>query len=207
MELAIPGSPTTTGGMASAMRQRIDAERRSPLASPITSSFLQGQQLPSVGEVSMGNRIVFDDDEEPSSQILEGGSSMINDSPSPLVPSVPPTSQPTPSPPPTPASASQSQTSNTPSAASSPSHLPFVEAISRNFNNVLLRILRSYWLGYTPYPIFERLAQTTEIFRAWSDFIKEFTNVAREMTRKRSEAFISINVVAAHGKLAEQVRY
>ena len=57
--------------------------------------------------------------------------------------------------------------------------LPSVEAISRNFNNVLLRILTSPLLGYTPYPTFERLAQTTKIFRAWDDFIKEFTNVAR----------------------------
>ena len=82
MGLAIPGSPTTTGGMASAMRQRIDAERRSPLASPVTWSFPQDQQLPSVGEVSMGSRIVFDDDEELPSQILEGGSSVTHDSPS-----------------------------------------------------------------------------------------------------------------------------
>jgi hypothetical protein len=81
MGLAIPGSPTTAGGMASAMRQRIDAERRSPLASPVTSSFPQDQQLPSVGEVSMGSRIVFDDDEELPSQISEGGSSVIHHSP------------------------------------------------------------------------------------------------------------------------------
>jgi hypothetical protein len=82
MGLAIPGSPTTTSGMASAMRQRIDAERRSPLASPVTSSFPQDQQLLSVGEVNMGSRIVFDDDEELPSQILEGGSSALHHSPS-----------------------------------------------------------------------------------------------------------------------------
>jgi hypothetical protein len=82
MGRAILGSPTTTGGMASTMRQRIDAERRSPLASPVTSSFPQDQQLPSVGEVSMGSRIVFDDNEELPSQMLEGSSSVIHHSPS-----------------------------------------------------------------------------------------------------------------------------
>ncbi|EDR09748.1 dynein heavy chain protein 2 [Laccaria bicolor S238N-H82] len=86
--------------------------------------------------------------------------------------------------------------------------LPLVEAISRDFNDVLLRILTSHRLAYTPYPTFERLlAQTTGIFRTWDDLIKEFTNVAREVTRKRSEKFIPIKVVPAHGKLVERVRY
>jgi hypothetical protein len=86
--------------------------------------------------------------------------------------------------------------------------LPLVEAISRDFNDVLLRILTSHRLAYTPYPTFERLlAQTTGIFRTWDDLIKEFTNVAREVTRKRSEKFIPIKVLPAHGKLVERVRY
>jgi hypothetical protein len=33
------------------------------------------------------------------------------------------------------------------------------------------------------------------IFRMWDDLIREFTNVAREVTRKRSEKFIPIKVV------------
>jgi len=72
------------------------------------------------------------------------------------------------------------------------------------------RILISHRLAYTPYPTFERLlAQTTTwgIFRTWDDLINEFTNVAREVTRKRSEKFIPIKVVPAHGKLMEQARY
>ncbi|KAI0042887.1 hypothetical protein FA95DRAFT_1563857 [Auriscalpium vulgare] len=86
--------------------------------------------------------------------------------------------------------------------------LPLVEAISRDFNDQLLRILTSHRLLYTPYETFERLlAQTATIFRTWDDLIKEFTNVAREVTRKRSERFIPIKVVAAHGKLQERMRY
>ena len=86
--------------------------------------------------------------------------------------------------------------------------LPLVEAISRDFNDVLLRILTSHRLAYTPYPTFERLlAQTTGIFRTWDDLIKEFVNVARGVARKRCEKFIPIKVIPAHGKLVERVRY
>ncbi|KIY49803.1 hypothetical protein FISHEDRAFT_72429 [Fistulina hepatica ATCC 64428] len=86
--------------------------------------------------------------------------------------------------------------------------LPLVEDISRDFNDVLLRILTSCRLAYTPYETFERLLdKTSAIFRTWDDQIKEFTNVAREVTRKRSERFIPIKVVSAHAKLQERTRY
>ncbi|KAJ7210662.1 dynein heavy chain [Mycena haematopus] len=86
--------------------------------------------------------------------------------------------------------------------------LPLVEAISRDFNDQLLRILTSHRLPYTPYETFDRLlGQVTTIFRTWDDLIKEFTNVAREVTRKRSEKFIPIKVANAHAKLQERCRY
>jgi dynein heavy chain 1 len=40
------------------------------------------------------------------------------------------------------------------------------------------------------------------IFWTWDSFIKEFTNVAREVT-KRQEKFIPIKVVPVHTKLQE----
>lgn len=86
--------------------------------------------------------------------------------------------------------------------------LPLVEAISRDFNDTLLRVLTSHRLAYTPYETFERLMkQTQDIFRAWDDNIKDFTNVAREVTRKRSEKFIPIKINPAHAKLVERTRY
>ncbi|KAF7974161.1 hypothetical protein HWV62_13279 [Athelia sp. TMB] len=86
--------------------------------------------------------------------------------------------------------------------------LPLVEAISRDFNDQLLRVLTSHRLPYTPYETFDRLlSQTMNIFRTWDDLIKEFTNVAREVTRKRQEKFIPIKVVPAHAKLQERTRY
>ncbi|KAJ8475485.1 hypothetical protein ONZ51_g6524 [Trametes cubensis] len=86
--------------------------------------------------------------------------------------------------------------------------LPLVEAISRDFNDQLLRVLTSHRLLYTPYDTFERLlSQTMAIFRTWDDHMKEFTNIAREVTRKRGEKFIPIKVVPAHAKLQDRIRY
>ncbi|KAG8913305.1 hypothetical protein FRC00_002656 [Tulasnella sp. 408] len=86
--------------------------------------------------------------------------------------------------------------------------LPLVEAISKDFNDQLLRVLTSHRLTYTPYETFDRLlGQTQELFRTWDDQIKEFTNVAREVTRRRSEKFIPIRIQPAHAKLMERTRY
>ncbi|KAH9927411.1 dynein heavy chain [Epithele typhae] len=86
--------------------------------------------------------------------------------------------------------------------------LPLVEAISRDFNDQLLRILTSHRLLYTPYETFERLlSQTMAIFRTWDDHMKEFFNVARDVTRKRHEKFIPIKVIPAHAKLQDRIRY
>ena len=86
--------------------------------------------------------------------------------------------------------------------------LPLVEAISRDFNEQLTRVLTSHRLLYTPYDTFERLlTQVMNIFRTWDDSMKGFTDVARELSRKRSEKFIPIKVVPAHDKLQERTRY
>lgn len=86
--------------------------------------------------------------------------------------------------------------------------LPLVEAISRDFNEQLLRVLVSHKLPYQPYPIFERLlTRAFDIFRTWDELTKEFTNVAREVTRKRSEKFIPIKIQPAHAKFQERLTY
>ncbi|PCH33132.1 dynein heavy chain [Wolfiporia cocos MD-104 SS10] len=86
--------------------------------------------------------------------------------------------------------------------------LPLAEAISRDFNDQILRVLTSHRLLYTPYDTFERLmAHTIDIFQTWEDNAKEFMNVAREVIRKRSEKFIPIKVAKAHEQLATRVGY
>jgi dynein heavy chain 1 len=76
-----------------------------------------------------------------------------------------------------------------------------------NYNQLMkdFRIFTSRRLPYTPCETFDRLlAQTMNIFRTWDDPNKEFTNVIREVTRKRSEKFIPIKVQPAHAKLQER---
>jgi hypothetical protein len=86
--------------------------------------------------------------------------------------------------------------------------LPLVEAISRDLNSQLLRVLSSQRLTYMSYPAFERaMASSAAVFAAWDDSFKEFTNVAREVTRKRSEKFIPIKIQPAHASLQERVGY
>ncbi|GAA5979126.1 hypothetical protein JCM10908_002813 [Rhodotorula pacifica] len=86
--------------------------------------------------------------------------------------------------------------------------LPLVEAISRDLNSQLLRVLSTQRLTYLDYPLFERAMSTCQaVFHAWDDSFKEFTNVAREVTRKRSEKFIPIKITPVHSKLQERVLY
>jgi dynein heavy chain 1, cytosolic len=59
--------------------------------------------------------------------------------------------------------------------------LPLVEAISRDFNDQLLKVLNSQRLMFMDYGMFERTMESVgDVFAAWDENIKEFTNVARE---------------------------
>lgn len=51
------------------------------------------------------------------------------------------------------------------------------------------------------------VSQAGNVFATWDENMKDFTNVAREVSRKRSERFISIKVESAHAKLQERVIY
>ncbi|KAG0004346.1 hypothetical protein BGZ79_009578 [Entomortierella chlamydospora] len=86
--------------------------------------------------------------------------------------------------------------------------LPLVEAISRDLNDQLLRVLGSRRLMYMDYDDFEKAtAGAVEVFETWDDVIKEFTHVAREVTRRRSEKFLPIKINPAHAKLQERILF
>jgi dynein heavy chain 1 len=86
--------------------------------------------------------------------------------------------------------------------------LPLVEAISGDLDNQLHALLSGRRLMHLEYKDFENLMNIADgIFRTWDDNIKEFTNVAREVTRKRNEKFIPIKVAARHLKTQERLAY
>ncbi|KAJ1937285.1 dynein heavy chain, partial [Linderina pennispora] len=86
--------------------------------------------------------------------------------------------------------------------------LPLVEAVSRDFNEQLVKVLGHVRLMHMDYAGFERLFIDTQgAFEAWESQVKEFANLARDVTRKRSEKFIPIKIRAAHAALQERVQF
>ncbi|TPX53424.1 hypothetical protein SeMB42_g00788 [Synchytrium endobioticum] len=86
--------------------------------------------------------------------------------------------------------------------------LPLVEAISRDLYDSLYRVLNLHRLMFIDYEDFEKETRgCDEVFRTWDEQFKEFGNVAREVSRKRSEKFLPIKINAAHAKLQERIVY
>ncbi|KAK4248126.1 dynein heavy chain, N-terminal region 1-domain-containing protein [Corynascus novoguineensis] len=86
--------------------------------------------------------------------------------------------------------------------------LPLVETISGDLDEVLHRLLPGTELVKLDFQDFRRvMKQTDDIFRTWDENIKEFTNVAREVTRRRNERFIPIKIVPKHAELQARLKY
>ncbi|KJK92867.1 Dynein, heavy chain [Metarhizium anisopliae BRIP 53284] len=86
--------------------------------------------------------------------------------------------------------------------------LPLVEAISADLDDVLHRLLPGTELVNLDYQQFQALMRTCDgIFRTWEENIKEFTNVAREVTRRRNEKFIPIKINKKHSELESRIKY
>ncbi|CAG8978577.1 hypothetical protein HYALB_00010542 [Hymenoscyphus albidus] len=86
--------------------------------------------------------------------------------------------------------------------------LPLVEAISADLDAQLHNLLHGKSLMHLEYREFQNLMLTTEsIFKIWDEHIKEFTNVAREVTRRRNEKFIPIKITPAHFDLQARLKY
>lgn len=86
--------------------------------------------------------------------------------------------------------------------------LPLVEAISKDLDDVLHRLLPGTELVNLEYQQFQGIMGTCDdIFRTWEENIKEFTNVAREVTRRRNEKFIPIKINKKHSELEARIKY
>ena len=86
--------------------------------------------------------------------------------------------------------------------------LPLVEAISADLDDVLHRLLPGTELVNLDYQQFQALMRTCDgIFRTWEENVKEFTNVAREVTRRRNEKFIPIKINKKHVELESRIKY
>ncbi|KAK9478362.1 dynein heavy chain, N-terminal region 1-domain-containing protein [Lipomyces japonicus] len=86
--------------------------------------------------------------------------------------------------------------------------LPLVEAISADLESQFHVLLSGRLLMNLDFTEFTRvIAVAEDVFTNWDSQIREFTNVAREMTRKRSEKFIPIRIKAKHIATQERIDY
>ncbi|PSN61624.1 hypothetical protein BS50DRAFT_680599 [Corynespora cassiicola Philippines] len=86
--------------------------------------------------------------------------------------------------------------------------LPLVEAISGDLDLQLHKLLSGRTLMHMDYPEFQAIMDVAEsIWRTWEENVKEFTNVAREVTRRRNEKFIPIKIAARHKETEERLKY
>ncbi|EJT78073.1 dynein heavy chain [Gaeumannomyces tritici R3-111a-1] len=86
--------------------------------------------------------------------------------------------------------------------------LALVDAISEDLDEVLHRLLPGTELVDLDYTQFTAVMKATEaIFVTWDENVKEFTNVAREVMRRRTEKFIPIKFNPKHIELQNRLKY
>lgn len=86
--------------------------------------------------------------------------------------------------------------------------LPLVEAISADLDKRLHDLLHGRTLMHQSFAEFSTVfAQVQEIWAFWDEDIKEFTNVAREVTRRRNDKFIPIKIAKRHDKTQDRLSY
>ena len=86
--------------------------------------------------------------------------------------------------------------------------LPLVTAISADLDSLLHSLLRGRTILHLDFKDFQTLVQTTDrIWSTWDESIREFTNVARELTRRRDEKFIPIKIYPRHLETQERLKY
>ncbi|KAG9242560.1 cytoplasmic dynein-like protein 1 heavy chain 1 [Calycina marina] len=86
--------------------------------------------------------------------------------------------------------------------------LPLVEAISADLDAQLHTLLEGRRLVTMEYGEFEKQMDDAEdVWNTWDENVKEFTNVAREVTRRRNEKFIPIKIISRHADLQKRMKY
>lgn len=86
--------------------------------------------------------------------------------------------------------------------------LLLVEGISGDLDMQMHSLLNGSTLMQLEYKDFRALMQLCDsVFQTWDDNIKEFTNVAREYTRRRMEKFIAIKINPRHTELQARLQY
>lgn len=86
--------------------------------------------------------------------------------------------------------------------------LPLVNAISGDLDTQLHSLLHGRTLMHLEFKDFEAVMDVAEnIWITWDEHAKDFTNVARELMRKRAEKFMPIKVAGRHLRTRDRMNY
>ena len=77
--------------------------------------------------------------------------------------------------------------------------LPLVEAISADLDANLHKLVHGRTLMQVRFEDFQKIIDSVKgVWECWTSNVKEFTNVAREVTRRRNDKFIPIKITSKH---------
>lgn len=86
--------------------------------------------------------------------------------------------------------------------------LPLVAAISGDLDAQLHSLLNGRTLMHLAFKEFQTvMAAADSIWKTWEESVRDFTNVAREVTRRRNEKFIPIKVIPRHTGTQDRLSY
>lgn len=86
--------------------------------------------------------------------------------------------------------------------------LPLVTAISGDLDEQVHALLNGRTLMHLEFKDFLMIMDVAEsIWTTWDDNVRDFTNVAREVTRRRAEKFIPIKITPRHTKTQDRLQY
>ncbi|KAF7196635.1 Dynein heavy chain, cytoplasmic [Pseudocercospora fuligena] len=86
--------------------------------------------------------------------------------------------------------------------------LPLVEAISADVDARIHQLLHGRTLMHMSFPDFKKqIEEVQTVWMFWDDNVKEFTNVARDVTRRRNDKFIPIKINRRHDKTQDRIKY
>lgn len=86
--------------------------------------------------------------------------------------------------------------------------MPLVEAISGDLDTRIHALLNGRLLMQISFDDFQTIIRTASaVWRTWEEHVKEFTNVIREITRRRNEKYIPIKISFRHAQTQDRLKY
>ena len=86
--------------------------------------------------------------------------------------------------------------------------LPLVEAISADLDARIHKLIHGRSLMQMSFEDFQKIiVSVNNLWECWDENIKEFTNVAREVTRRRNDKFIPIKIQKKHDKTQDRLEF